>query len=279
MLATKQIKSKRPSWLKVKLSGYSGFNYTLNALEKLNLATVCQQSCCPNLGRCFSGRQATFLLLGQVCTRNCSFCQIRKGKPEKIDPKEPEKLVQAVKKLSLKKVVLTSVTRDDLPDGGAQHLANCVRKLKQELKELFVEVLISDFKEKSTALETIFQSQPDVIGHNLETVARLYPLVRPKADYFYSLNVLKQITAAGFSAKTGLMLGLGETYQEVISCLNDAYKTGVAQICLGQYLPPTSQHAPVKRYYSPGFFQHLALLAKQIGFKQVKSGPLVRSSY
>lgn len=279
MLTLKPQKAKRPAWLKVKLNNYYSFQQTQAVLKQLNLATVCQHSVCPNLASCFSARKATFLLLGDICTRQCGFCQIKRGVPKKLDPDEPQKLVQAVKTLGLKKVVLTCVTRDDLPDGGAEHLAFCVRHLKKTFPQLFVELLIPDFKLQPDALKIIFQSQPDVIGHNIETVARLYRYVRAKADYNHSLNLLTKISLAGFKAKSSLILGLGETYAETIACLEDIYKTGVQEVSLGQYLPPSSQHAPVKRYFSPAYFRHIAFLAKKIGFSQVKSAPLVRSSY
>jgi len=279
MLALKQVKAKRPAWLRTKLTNAANFKQTATLLKKLKLATVCQQAACPNISNCFARGYATFLLLGEVCTRNCLFCQIKKGEPQPPVKAEPERLATAVKRLNLKRVVLTSVTRDDLTDGGASHFAACVQTLRKKFPNLTIELLIPDFRWQPQALNLIFASQPDIIGHNIETVARLYPLARPQANYNVSLAVLEKVAAAGFRGKTGLMLGLGETYQEIVACLNDIYQTGVREVVIGQYLPPTPKHLPVKRYYAPAFFQHLALVAYNIGFNKVVSSPLARSSW
>lgn len=278
MLALKQQKAKRPAWLKIKVTNTANLKRTDTLLKKLKLTTVCQQAACPNTSYCFAHSHVTFLLLGDVCTRNCLFCQIEKGVPLPPLKTEPKRLVAAVQRLNLKRVVLTSVTRDDLSDGGAGHFAACTQALRKRFPNLIIELLIPDFRKQPQALSLIFAAQPDIIGHNIETVARLYPLARPQANYRFSLSVLEKIVGAGFKGKTGLMLGLGETYQEIINCLKDIYQTGVREVVIGQYLPPTPNHLPVKRYYAPAFFQQLAVVAREIGFSKVVSRPLARSS-
>ncbi len=276
-----------PDWLRQLLQSSSGYARTPTAgrlaqlLQSLHLKTICQTARCPNLGYCWSGGTATFLLLGDICTRGCRFCNLRPGHPQPVDDDEPWRLLQAVRELRLRHVVVTSVTRDDLPDGGAGHFSETIRVLRRGAGRLTIEVLTPDFQGRVSSLETIAAAAPDLWGHNIETVPRLYPDIRLGADYSRSLKLLARIHDfhVGLITKSGLMLGLGETPAEVDAVLNDLRQAGVDHLTLGQYLAPSPRHVPVARYVTPKEFVAWAKKAATLGFSSIKSGPLVRSSY
>jgi lipoic acid synthetase len=245
------------------------------------LHTVCQAAACPNQFECFSSRTATFLIMGDRCTRNCRFCNISEGPQAPLDADEPERVALAAAEMDLRYVVVTSVTRDDLPDGGAAHFAATITALREKIEGVKVEVLIPDLLGNADALATVIAAGPDVLNHNVETVPRLYPAVRPQADYQRSLTLLSRVAGhpAGIPAKSGLMLGLGETRAEVEATLADIHATGCRILTLGQYLQPTKDHLPVERYVPPEAFDELGAHARELGFAHVASGPFVRSSY
>ena len=249
-------------------------------LADFQLNTVCQSAACPNLGQCFSDRTATFLILGNICTRHCRFCAVRKGHPAAVDD-EPQKISEAIKRLGLKYAVITSVTRDDLPDGGASHFGDVLEAIHSSNPGVKTEVLIPDFQNSPEALDTVLQASPDVTGHNLETVPRLYPSTRSKADYRNSLGLLKMIKnrQPDFLTKSGIMLGLGEKPEEILNVLKDLREIDCDILTIGQYLSPSPGHASVRRYVPPGEFSQYARIAERMGFKAVVSGPWVRSSY
>jgi len=250
-------------------------------LANLELNTVCQSASCPNLGECFSDRTATFMIMGRICTRNCRFCAVEKGHTVTVTRDEPQKISEAVRWLGLDYVVVTSVTRDDLPDGGAAHFVKTLEKIYSDNFQVKVEVLTPDFQGSSEALDTLMQAAPDVVGHNIETVPRLYSSVRPGADYLRSLGVLNTVKCMrpDVLTKSGIMLGLGENSEEVIEVVRDLREVGCDILTIGQYLRPSLKHVRVERYVSPQEFESYALIAKEVGFKAVVSGPWVRSSY
>ena len=254
---------------------------TRDLLGRLHLPTVCDSARCPNRGECFSHHTATFLILGDICTRGCAFCAVKKGKPLSLEVDEPQRLARAVAELGLRHVVITSVTRDDLPDGGAAHYARVVSALRQHCPGVRVELLVPDFAGSREALATVLASGPDILAHNLETVPRLYPLVRRGADYERSLKVLEQAKelAPKIITKSGLMLGLGEESPEVEAVLRDLRQVACDMLTLGQYLSPSLHHVPVARYVNPDEFASRQRQALALGFKSVAAGPLVRSSY
>jgi lipoic acid synthetase len=268
----------RPPWLKQRVT--AGTAAVLKMMNDLQLNTVCLSASCPNIGECFGSSTATFLILGGVCTRNCRFCAVPKGRPAQPDPEEPGRLVEAVRKLGLRHVVVTSVTRDDLRDGGAGQFALCVEKIREGCPGVTTEVLIPDFRGDAEALDSVLKADPEVLNHNMETVPRLYPDVRPEADYGRSLALLRRAAARGAClVKTGLMLGLGEQLREVIDVFDDLVEAGVRSLTLGQYLRPSAEHLPVAAYIRPERFRWFANVARERGFSQVAAGPLVRSSY
>ena len=248
-------------------------------LSDARLHTVCQSAACPNIGECFECGTATFLIMGNICTRNCRFCNIAGGKPQPLDPGEPGRLAQAVKELDLRYAVVTSVTRDDLRDGGAAHFAATIGAIRREVPDCKVEVLIPDFGGCAESLKTILDAAPDVLNHNVETVPRLYPLVRPEADFGRSIELLRRATEAGAVSKSGVMVGLGEEIGEVKDTIESIRGAGVGILTIGQYLQPSRNHLPVARYYHPDEFNELAEFARGMGFDAVESAPLVRSSY
>ncbi len=270
-----------PPWLRQTLSRPSEVSKMNTLLADLRLNTVCQNAACPNLGQCFSHRTATFLILGDTCTRHCRFCAIGKGHPAAIDADEPENIAEAVTRLGLEYAVITSVTRDDLPDGGAGHFNATIRALHSIEPRIKVEILIPDFQGSTEALDAVLQALPEVLGHNIETVPRLYPGIRPKADYDRSLGLLKKAKEIqpGVVTKSGIMLGLGEEPAEVMNVMRDLSETGCDILTIGQYLSPSPEHANIKRYVPPGEFDRYARTAGQMGFKAVVSGSWVRSSY
>ena len=275
------INGTLPAWLKQTLPKPSEVNEMNACLADLQVNTVCQSASCPNLGQCFSQRTATFLILGNTCTRNCLFCAVKKGHPTAVDVNEPQKISEAVRKLGLEYVVITSVTRDDLPDGGAKHFSDTLRAIHSDESKVKVEILIPDFQGSREALGIVLQALPDVVGHNIETVPRLYTTIRPKADYGQSLGLLKKAKdiQPDVVTKSGIMLGLGEKPEEVINVIRDLTEMGCDILTIGQYLSPSHEHASVKRYVPPEDFKHYAQAAEQMGFKAVVSGPWVRSSY
>jgi len=270
-----------PQWLKRKAPDPEVMSEMQALLQKLSLNTVCKSARCPNQGECFEQKTATFLILGDTCTRNCGFCDIDHGHVNAPDSNEPENVAQAVQILGLQHAVITSVTRDDLPDGGASHFASTILAIKKLNPNTTVEVLIPDFKGSLDALRKVVQVSPEVIGHNLETVPRLYPLARPQADYNRSLNLIFSVKNMDKRTvtKSGLMLGLGEDKKEVIRALYDLFSMRCDILTIGQYLPPSPQHIPLARYVNPEEFFEFAHLARNIGFVSVASGPFVRSSY
>jgi len=280
MSEEKKIPQRKPEWLKVKAFVGSNYSEVSSLIHEFGLDTVCQQANCPNRGECFNRRTATFLIMGHLCTRNCRFCNITTGRPQHLDPKEPEMVARASQRLNLRHVVVTSVTRDDLPDGGAGHFAETIRQIRKFLPNCKVEVLTPDFRSASNALNIVMDARPDIFNHNLETVPRLYSLVRPGADYGRSLALLKRAREE-FDAvtKSGLMVGVGENRDELRHVFEDLAANQVSMLTIGQYLSPLKKHLPVQRYVSPEEFNEYAVEANRAGIKKVFSAPLVRSSY
>jgi len=267
-----------PEWIKVK--GFNGIHDTKRILRHHNVTTVCEEARCPNIGKCYAKPTATFMILGSKCTRNCGFCSVASSMPEHPDPEEPVRVAQAAKEMGLKYVVITSVTRDDLPDGGAGHFASTVHAIRNKLSDAKIEVLTPDFRGNIGALMVVLSSRPDILGHNVETVPRLYPTVRSQADYTRSLHMLKSVKeiVPDMHIKSGLMLGLGETFDEVIAVLKDLCSSGCDSVTIGQYLRPSKKNLPVVEYIPPEIFERLRNRALDMGFKSVASSPLVRSS-
>ncbi len=275
------IARRHPPWLKVRAPGGPEFAETMATVRELGLHTVCQEARCPNIGECWGHRTATFMLLGDTCTRNCGFCAVTHGRPLAVDPAEPLRVASAVARLGLRHVVVTSVNRDDLADGGAAHFAATARAIKRLLPGCRVEVLVPDFQGNLASVAEVVASPIDVFNHNLETVPRLYRRVRAGARYARSLAVLEAARRAreGLLTKTGLMLGLGETQEELASVFRDLRSIGCDILTLGQYLRPSGEHLPVERYVPPEEFTALGAEALALGFRHVEAGPLVRSSY
>ena len=275
------MKQKKPDWLRIPVRGGKDLNAVKAILKKMHLNTVCVEANCPNRMECFSSRTATFMILGSVCTRNCRFCNVTPGTPEMVDAGEPERLARAAAELGLRHVVVTSVTRDDLPDGGAGHFAAVIQELRRYVPGATVEVLIPDFKGDPAALQTVLDAAPEIINHNVETVPRLYRDVRPQADYRQSIELLRRVAESGTraAAKTGLMVGLGETMDEVLSLFDDLREAGCDFLTIGQYLAPSKEHFPVVDYVLPEVFDYYRLEAESRGFRFVASAPFVRSSY
>jgi lipoic acid synthetase len=274
------IKTKRPNWLNKKIELKKCKNIFL-LLKDLNLHTICQEAKCPNISECYFKGVATFLILGNICTRNCRFCAVKKGKPQELDYKKPERIVEAIKRLKLKHVVITSVTRDDLEDGGASVFRDVVIAIRKELKDVKIELLIPDFKGSQKALREIIGVKPDLIAHNVETVPRLYKEIRWQANYDCSLKILELIKKydKNIYTKSGIMLGLGEKEKEVLDVLLDLRKVNCDFLSIGQYLAPSKNHFPVKEYVHPDKFIYYKAKALEFGFLYVASGPYVRSSY
>jgi len=269
----------RPEWLKAKIPGGENFVRLKGLVEQYRLHTVCEEARCPNMGECWHNGTATFMILGDVCTRSCGFCAVKTGMPPELDADEPNRVAEAVKLLGVRHAVITSVNRDELYDGGAQIFAETIRQIRAVSPGTRVEVLIPDFKGDEFALEIVLAAFPDILNHNTETVPRLYPAVRPQAKYQRSLEVLQRAKKRGFITKTGMMLGLGETTGEVEEVMKDLIGVKCDVLTLGQYLQPTREHLRVERYVHPDEFRHLKEAGLNMGFKHVESGPLVRSSY
>lgn len=272
-------RTRHPRWLKVPLPAGTNFHDVRRLIEQNHLNTVCQSAHCPNIGECWGKRTATLMILGDICTRNCRFCAVNSSVPGSVDSDEPMRVAAAVQKLALRYAVITSVTRDDLPDGGASIFAATIRAIHQTAPACRIEVLIPDFIGSIMALETVLAASPDVLNHNIETAPSLYPMVRPQADYIRSLSVLAMAKERGAITKSGLMLGLGETLDEVIAVMHDLQDIKCDILTLGQYLQPSSAHLPIDRYVTPEEFSRLKQIGMKMGFLHVEAGPLVRSSY
>ena len=271
----------KPAWIRVRAPGGPGHAETARVLRARGLHTVCEEAACPNIAECWEQRHATFMIMGDTCTRACAFCNVRTGLPSTLDPAEPDKVAAAVRELDLAHVVITSVDRDDLADGGAQHFARVIRAVRECAPAVTIEVLTPDFLRKDGALETVLDARPDVFNHNLETVPRLYLSIRPGARYFHSLRLLQRAKEldTGIFTKSGIMVGLGETREEVMQVMDDLRSAGVDFLTIGQYLRPTPRHAEVKRYVPPEEFVALRSIAVAKGFALVAASPLTRSSY
>ena len=278
---TQPPRGPKPPWLRVKAPGSPGYLRLERLTRDLALNTVCREASCPNIGECWQHGTATFMILGSVCTRACAFCNVATGIPNRVDPHEPERVGEAVARLGLRHVVITSVDRDDLDDGGAGHFARVIGAIRRLNPETTIEVLTPDFLRKDGAIERVVEARPDVFNHNLETVPRLYPTVRPGARYFHSLRLLdrvKQIDPRMFT-KSGLMVGLGESREEVLQAMDDLRSADVDFLTIGQYLQPTPKHHAIDRFWTPEEFEGLAAMAKGRGFLMVSATPLTRSSY
>ena len=281
MEAKTLVKLPRPDWIRVKAPVSPEYFSTLELINSLKLNTVCQEAACPNIGQCWTKKHATVMILGSVCTRSCRFCNVATGIPDKLDPHEPERLAIAVAKLGLRHVVITSVDRDDLDDGGAAHFASCIKAIRESSPATTIEVLTPDFLRKDGAAAIVVKAKPDVYNHNIETVPSLYRTIRPGARYFNSLNLLHEVKKIdpNIFTKSGIMVGLGETKEEVTQVMDDLRSADVDFLTIGQYLQPTEKHAELKRYVTPDEFQYYAKLARAKGFLMVSSSPLTRSSY
>lgn len=270
---------RRPEWLKVRLSLNKSFFELRDLVEKEELHTVCQSASCPNIGECWSNRALTFMILGNICTRSCGFCDVLTGKPGAVDFDEPRRVAESLARLDLRYAVITSVDRDDLPDGGAFIWAQTIRKIKRLAPQTELEVLTGDFKGDHACIEEVVSAMPDVFAHNVETVESLHKLVRPQAKYERSLDVLRHARSLGAVTKTGMMLGIGEPLDEVVATMADLASVGVDILSLGQYMRPSENHLPVQRWVTPDEFDELAAEGKRLGIGHVEAGPLVRSSY
>lgn len=273
---------RKPDWIRVKVPASKEVDRIKSILRSQKLATVCEEASCPNLGECFSGGTATFMIMGEICTRRCPFCDVGHGKPLPLDPQEPRHLAEAISAMGLRYVVITSVDRDDLRDGGAQHFADCIRISRELSPNLQVEILTPDFRGRmEVALDILEAGAPDVFNHNLETVARLYRESRPGANYKWSLELLRKYKERrpDVLTKSGLMVGLGEEREEIFAVLDDMREHDIDMLTIGQYLQPSKEHLPVQRYVHPDEFEEYRRYAERIGFKHAACGPLVRSSY
>ncbi|MDR1931662.1 MAG: lipoyl synthase [Spirochaetales bacterium] len=275
---------RKPEWLKIKVRGGENLNTVKNLLSGYALHTVCKEANCPNRMECYANRTATFMILGAVCTRGCAFCNVKRGSPSPVDSGEAGRIAEVSAQLGLRYAVITSVTRDDLPDGGAAHFAHVIRTLKTALPEILVEALVPDFQGSRDALQTVLEALPDVLNHNVETVPRLYPAVRPQAVYERSLELLRRVKQAaaggmGVKTKSGIMVGLGESPDEIREALRNLREADCDYLTIGQYLAPSAKHYPVAEYITPACFEEYKSWALSAGFQGVASGPFVRSSY
>ena len=270
---------RKPDWLKIRLGGNDRFLRTKQIVESHCLHTICTSGKCPNLGDCWSRGTATFMIGGDICTRSCRFCNTLTGKPQPVDPDEPFRVAESIRLMSLQYAVVTSVDRDDLPDLGARHWVDTIRQIQNVNPQTHLEVLIPDFQGRTDLIDRIIEAKPNVIAHNLETIRRITPLIRSAARYEVSLSVLAFAASKGIPAKTGIMVGLGETAAEVEELMEDARQAGVSMLTIGQYLQPTRKHIPVAEYVTPQQFEAYRTLALSKGFRHVESAPLVRSSY
>jgi lipoic acid synthetase len=270
---------RKPEWLRVNLGNNTNFSATGKIVQTQGLHTICQSGKCPNMGECWNRKTATFMIAGDICTRSCKFCNTRSGKPLELDTEEPAKVARSIRLLGLKHAVVTSVDRDDLDDYGASHWAETIRQIKKANPQITIEALVPDFRGNREYLQQVIETRPDIISHNMETVRRLTPFVRSVARYETSLAVLKQIDESGIPAKSGLMLGLGETQEEVVETMTDLLDAGCYFLSIGQYLQPSPRNIPVSEYIHPDRFEAYKQTGIQLGFKHIESAPLVRSSY
>ncbi|MDE6235109.1 MAG: lipoyl synthase [Muribaculaceae bacterium] len=270
---------RKPEWLKIRLPRGFKTSQVVGLLNEKHLHTICSSGMCPNRGECWGAGTATFMIGGNVCTRNCRFCNVNHGKPSPLDEREIEDIVNSVKELGLKHVVITSVDRDDLPDLGAAHWSRLIRRIKAECPGVTMEVLIPDFQGRKDLIDMVIAERPDVISHNMETVRRLTPEVRTFATYDMSLDVIRYIAESGIRSKSGIMLGLGETEEEIIQTMDDLLNVGCEVMTIGQYLQPTKEHYPIQEYVTPEKFAEYAEIGRAKGFRHIESSPLVRSSY
>ena len=275
------VPARKPGWLKVKAPGGPAYVTLKGLMRELGLHTVCEEARCPNIGECWEHKAATFMILGDVCTRNCTYCAVAHGTPTAYDPLEPVRLAEAVERMGLRHVVITSVDRDDLANGGAEIFAACIREIRARLPATSVEVLIPDFKGSEAALRLVMEAEPDILNHNLETTERLYRLARPGGRYDRALELLARARriVPGALTKSGIILGLGEEWDEILRCLKDLRRSDVNIVTLGQYLRPSDGHLPIARYYTPAEFAELRDIGLALGFSHVESSPLTRSSY
>lgn len=279
---TTETPLRKPEWIRIKLPSGQETAKIKQLLRESKLHTVCEEAACPNLAECFKHGTATFMIMGDLCTRRCPFCDVAHGKPKPLDADEPRQLAEAIQTMALKYVVITSVNRDDLRDGGAEHFADCIQQIRQQTPQTKIEILVPDFRGRIEKAVEILAAQPcDVFNHNMETVPRLYTKIRPGADYQGSLELFRQFHTIKptIPTKSGLMLGIGETEEEVETVMRDLLAVGCSMLTLGQYLQPSKAHTPVEEYVTPAQFDRYADTAKALGFKQVASAPLVRSSY
>ncbi len=270
---------RRPEWLKVRFGSGDNFRHVRKQVDHNALHTVCESARCPNLGECWSRGTATFMVLGNTCTRSCKFCNINVGKPTEYDLEEPQRVAEAALNMNLHHVVITMVARDDLKDGGAFIVAQTIKKIREMIPECSIEALISDLKGSKEDLDTVLQSGPDILNHNLETVRRLQKPLRVQANYERSMQILQWAAEAGHTTKSGIMVGVGEKFNEIVEVMQDLIKINCRILTIGQYLPPTKEHYPLDRYYTPAEFEDLRELGYEMGFAHVESGALVRSSY
>jgi len=279
--ALTQIAARKPAWLKVPAPGGPNYLALKHLMRELELHTVCEEAHCPNVGECWEHKAATFMILGDVCTRNCAYCAVAHGTPAPLDAGEPVRLAEAVRRMALKHVVITSVDRDDLAHGGAQVFAACIAEIRRRTPGTSVEVLIPDFKGSEQALRLVVDAKPDILNHNLETIERLYRLARPGGRYARALELLRRAKQLdpGTLTKSGIICGLGEEWDELLTAMRDVRTQGVDILTLGQYLRPSDQHLPIARYYTPAEFAELRRLGMAMGYRHVEAGPLVRSSY
>ena len=275
----KQFKKRKPSWLKVKLPSGSAYKNVRDLTKKYSLHTICESGNCPNMGECWGAGTATFMILGNICTRSCGFCNVMTGRPLEVDKNEPKNVAESIRLMKVKHAVITSVDRDELPDGGASIWVETINEIRKHCPETTMETLIPDFKGKEKDIQKIVDAAPEIVSHNLETVRRLTKKVRIQAKYDRSLHTLKILNEGGMKTKSGIMLGLGEELEEVIQSMKDLRSVGVSIVTLGQYLQPTKKHLPVVEFINPEKFEYLKQKGLSLGFRHVESGPLVRSSY
>ncbi|MFW6068581.1 MAG: lipoyl synthase [Chloroflexota bacterium] len=272
---------RRPDWIKVRVPTGDNYSFLKDLMRSKGLHTVCEEAMCPNIGECWGAGTATFLIMGDTCTRSCGFCDIKTGRPQALDWEEPERVAQAVQKMNLRHVVITSVNRDEREDGGAPIFALCIERIREVQPGCSIEVLIPDFKGSEAALKIVMDTRPDILNHNVETVPRLFRKVQPQDHYEWALTTLRNAKAMqpDVLTKSGLMVGLGETFDEVVDVMRDLAALKVDILTIGQYLQPSRQHLPIERYYEPHEFEELRRIGYELGFRWVESGPLVRSSY
>lgn len=272
---------RRPDWIKVRAPGGEQYDFLKDLMRSKSLHTVCEEAMCPNIGECWGSGTATFLIMGDTCTRSCGFCDIKTGRPDPLDWEEPERVAQAVRKMNLRHVVITSVNRDERKDGGAPIFALCIERIREIQPGCSIEVLIPDFKGSEPALKMVMDARPDILNHNVETVPRLFRQVQPQDHYEWALTTLRNAKAMqpDVLTKSGIMLGLGETFEEVVDVMRDLAQLKVDILTIGQYLQPSRKHLPIERYYEPAEFEALSQIGYELGFRWVESGPLVRSSY